>query len=80
MRNSWGTGWGEDGYIRMAIKDGDGMCGVQKEVNFPNIYYMKVFDQSVYVVLCFIGAALSLLPLVRLAWCKSEEILYLHEG
>jgi C1A family cysteine protease len=28
MRNSWGTGWGEGGYIRMAIVDGDGQCGV----------------------------------------------------
>ena len=28
VRNSWGTDWGEDGYIRMAIKDGDGMCGI----------------------------------------------------
>lgn len=29
MRNSWGTVWGDQGYMRMAIQgDGDGVCGV----------------------------------------------------
>merc|ERR1711974_281325 len=29
VRNSWGTGWGESGYIRLAINgDGAGICGV----------------------------------------------------
>jgi len=31
VRNSWGTDWGEDGYIRMAIKSGEGICGIQME-------------------------------------------------
>lgn len=30
MRNSWGTSWGEAGYMKMAIiGDGPGICGVQ---------------------------------------------------
>ena len=44
VRNSWGSDWGEDGYIRMAIKDGDGVCGINMEVTFPNIYFLSVFD------------------------------------
>lgn len=29
VRNSWTSGWGEEGYIRMAAtKDGNGTCGV----------------------------------------------------
>jgi C1A family cysteine protease len=28
VRNSWGTGWGESGYIRMAMTDGKGTCGI----------------------------------------------------
>ena len=44
VRNSWGSDWGEDGYIRMAIVDGPGMCGINLEPTFPNIYYLSVFD------------------------------------
>lgn len=35
VRNSWGTSWGEDGYIRFLVVDGEGMCGVQNDPNYP---------------------------------------------
>jgi len=28
MRNSWGTSWGESGYMRIQIVSGDGICGI----------------------------------------------------
>ena len=33
VKNSWGTSWGEKGYIKIGIKSGKGVCGIQSEDN-----------------------------------------------
>lgn len=37
VKNSWGTDWGEDGYIRlkMGLNDGQGQCGVATACSYP---------------------------------------------
>ena len=35
VRNTWGTGWGEDGYIRMAM--GSNLCGITNEATIANV-------------------------------------------
>lgn len=35
VRNSWGTAWGEAGYMRMEIVEGTGICGIQIEPRYP---------------------------------------------
>jgi len=32
MRNSWSTSWGEQGYMRLQIVDGPGLCGIQQDL------------------------------------------------
>ncbi len=36
VRNSWGASWGMRGYINIAIKDGQGICGIQMEPVYPD--------------------------------------------
>jgi C1A family cysteine protease len=35
VKNSWGSNWGEAGFIRIEIVDGDGICGVNMQPTFP---------------------------------------------
>jgi C1A family cysteine protease len=37
VRNSWGPDWGEDGYFKILMSDGTGVCGINLDVTFPNM-------------------------------------------
>lgn len=35
VKNSWGQDWGEQGYIRIAITSGAGVCGINLDPSYP---------------------------------------------
>ena len=35
VRNSWGTGWGMSGYVKIGVADGLGICGINQDVAYP---------------------------------------------
>jgi C1A family cysteine protease len=37
MRNSWGTDWGEQGYMYVQINQTGGICGIQNYIKWPDM-------------------------------------------
>lgn len=35
VKNSWGPSWGLKGYLKIAIVEGKGICGIQMDPSFP---------------------------------------------
>jgi len=36
VKNSWNTTWGDNGYIKLAVVDGEGICGVQEDAEYAS--------------------------------------------
>ena len=34
MQNSWGTGWGDQGFAKLAIEGGAGVCGMNYYIQY----------------------------------------------
>jgi len=36
VRNSWGTSWGDKGYVKIGMSSGKGICGINQYVYYPH--------------------------------------------
>lgn len=54
VRNSWGTGWGEDGYIKIErnVEGFTGKCGIAMQASYPvkNAITLQILFQLMKVV------------------------------
>ena len=80
VRNSWGNKWGESGYIRLKMVDGAGNCGINLELSYPNIHFMTFANSAVCLSITLFGAIIGLWPILKLSWCKRNDLLFIHEG
>jgi len=37
VRNSWGSGWGDKGHVKIGIQAGAGICGIQQMSSYPTL-------------------------------------------
>lgn len=37
VKNSWGADWGEQGFLRIAVVAGAGVCGIQMQPSYPTV-------------------------------------------
>lgn len=37
VKNSWGTWWGDQGYVKIGIANGAGICGINQYVAYPTV-------------------------------------------
>ena len=35
VKNSWGASWGENGFVRLGVADGEGICGINQSASIP---------------------------------------------
>lgn len=35
VKNSWGADWGDDGYVKIGVADGEGICGINTSPSIP---------------------------------------------
>jgi len=36
IKNSWGSGYGINGYLKIGITSGVGCCGIQTKMDYPD--------------------------------------------
>jgi hypothetical protein len=72
VKNSWGTSWGEQGYAKIAITDGLGVCGINQEVSYPNIILMPGPILFGSVIACMTFGLFVIFPI---SWVEYKDSL-----
>jgi hypothetical protein len=73
VQNSWGSDWGDQGYVYIEITDGDGICGINMDVTFPNLL-MEPTSTTYWCILSCMFFAVLIVPLTCIGLKRAVKL------
>ena len=80
-KNSYGTNWGLNGFVKIAVEKGVGACAIQAEATIPALL-LQANDLQTTIIFVLLGLTLFVMvPLSFYYWhAQKENLQFLHPG
>ena len=80
-KTSFGTDFGEAGYVYLEVKDGPGTCGVQLRPMYPNVLLTDTTAVYICKLAIMLFALIGVTPYcMYILYKRKQDINFLHPG